>query len=273
MAPIKDDGGQDSIDIFQETGDWLSRLSSFSSHEKQERAIRWCGASVQKSQQKIRKHDDLYQIEDDHLKTVMEMMTLLLSQAKSCQNQNTSMRNHICFGVLALLSILVLESNKRLDCETWVKERMSDLKALRDNDCSSLLHIAANIHFEPLVRLLVEEGKMDVNVVNSLAATPLHELANTIRYRLFCQKELTQDMERVAELLITNGAHFDLVDDEGMDAYSVLSSAFPRLSSYVNLKCLAANAILKHSATRERYEKVLPSEMITFVEAHKRPRS
>ena len=118
-------------------------------------------------------------ITDDQMKTVMEIMSFLLSHAESYENQKPAVGRDICNDLLWLLSSFFLISNQKLHCEAWLKEHLSELKAVRCENGDSLLHLAAERQLRPFpnasfVKLLLEEGEMDVNVVNIKRQTPLH---------------------------------------------------------------------------------------------------
>ena len=57
---------------------------------------------------------------------------------------------------------------------------------------------------------------------------------------------------------------------ESLHNYDGLTQEFPQwhFTNKINLKCLAARAILKHEVM---YKQVLPSDLVTFVELHSYP--
>ena len=183
-------------------------------------------------------------------------------------------RTEYIIDALLRLTEVLLEGNKKAECEAWVKEQMSKLKSLivpRTED--SILHRAMPIddrfnggwRAEPIVRLLVENGKMDVNVENRKKQTPFHILSQRTSHIP------TDDQVNVAELLIDNGAHMDSLDNNGIEASGEFSFHFPKWSFNFNLKCLAATAIIDHGV---QYENIAPKTQFAFIESHnyKRPR-
>ena len=134
---------------------------------------------------------------------------------------------------------------------------------------NSILHLILRMKVgrfsrEPIMRLLIEGCKMDVNVENICRETPLHWLSSDVS--LLPRRQPTEEMMNIAELLIDNGAHMDSVDICGKEASSTLSQKFPKWSFNVNLKCLAARAILKHGV---KYKKVVADTEVDFIESHK----
>ena len=162
--------------------------------------------------------------------------------------------------------VVLLESNKKHESEVWIKEHVYELISLRTKGGDTILHKVFYIcldcfPIESFVRMFVEECKMDVNVQNNWRATPLHCLSSMI----MCEQIYpTEDVMRVAELLISNGSHMDAVDVDGLEASQYFSRRCPKWSFNFSLKCLAARAILKHG-----YEQYVPKNMIPFIESHK----
>ena len=214
-------------------------------------------------------NDKHQNITDDQIEAMKRMMSHLLSLS----NANSSTLRLICVDMLMYVSIVLLSSNKKHDCEAWIREHMSELTSLRTIAGESILHLAVLgilVVFPkaPLVKLLVEDGNMDVNVQNQSRQTPLHWLYCSNLRVLFDNKTTpVEDRRRVAELLIYNGAHMDAVDVRGTKASHLLSPReFPQFSFNVNLQCLAATAIVKHGI---RYQGILPACMTPLVQSHK----
>ena len=209
-------------------------------------------------------------ITNPQMQTLLEMMNFFLSHAHLCQSESTGVGRDICYDLLWQLNTFLLTSNKLVECAGWVKEHLPELKTLRNTSGDSLLHMAAKRprigHPRvPFVKLLVEEGEMDVDVVNFRRETPLHLLS----FKLFWELRTLRprgDMIEVSELLINNGAHMDAMDDRGFEASFTLSQNYPKWSFNFKLKCLAARAILKHGV---RYEICMPAKLISFIESHK----
>ena len=218
---------------------------------------------------KIGKRRDVYRnITDNQVSTVLTLMSFFLSNAMSCQEENsTAFGQRECNELVWHLCAFLLKSNKECDCKAWLREHWSELKTMRNEIGDSILHIAAErpsgrYPRTPLIKLLVEEGQLDVNAKNLYKQTPLH----LICYNLPDHKEPTKDMKEAAEVLINSGAHMDVKDYKGNEASHVLSRACPQWSFNFNLKCLAAKVILKHDVG---YENVVPLDMINFIQSHK----
>ena len=213
-------------------------------------------------------------ITDEQISIMKTLMTFYLLQCESQEDIGSRLE---CVDLLVSLIVVLLESNKKLECEVWVKEHLSGLMSVKAYHDNTVLHVALDMHNlrlprEPLVRLLVEEAKMDVNIVNSKRETPLHLLS---RNAYFMEKEQihimsTEDMMKLAEILINNGAHMDMVN-LGMEASWYFSKKFPQFAFNTNLKCLAAKAILRHGIKYEKYapKKRFPSLNHTNLDINK----
>ena len=232
-----------------------------------------CHHSVMTLLHHSRQTGDIHRITDLQMKQMMDNMVDMLTFLLFSPNQSTIRYSEIsrpsCLSMLWWLIEFLLESNKKLHCEIWIKEHSSDLQTLRSRGGYSFLHNAVQTHRSEIVRLFVEECRMDVNVENNNRQTPLHLLCRYLSCLLIAQVKPTQDMERTAELLIENGAHIDAVDAYGTDASRVLSRTFSRWYFNVTLKCLAAKAILQHGIRYEKCVPSLPAEIITIIETHK----
>ena len=212
-------------------------------------------------------------ITDDQISVLMELMNFVLLHAKSLEG-DVFIYSYV--HLLVQLMVVLLASNQNAECKAWIRENFSELVTLKTNTGSSILHHMTNMDrsigrfpIVPLVRLLVEDCKMDVNVEDNRRATPLHWLSSSAaRHVDLCRRKPTKDMIRIAELLIDNGAHMDSVDNKGKEASCFFSKTFPKWSFNFSLKCLAARALLKHGV---RYELQLdmPATVITFIESHK----
>ena len=213
-------------------------------------------------------------ITDEQISTLLELMTCYLLQCKSFKD-NFSISDGL-LTLLVNLNVFLLASSKKQESEVWIRDHLSELKSVRCTYGTSILHHCMkdfrmlNLPIEPFVRLLVKEGKMDVNVVSTKQReTPLHWLSRRLCYIDQGQVKVfkpTEDTMKIAETLINNGAHMDAVDDSGKEASWFFSQRFPRWSFNVSLKCLAARALLKHGV---RYEMCAPKAVIPFIESHK----
>ena len=212
---------------------------------------------------------------DEQLGEMMDMFWFYLGTAQFFQDTIASEVLAVAFNTLFNVIVALLKSNRALESKAFLREFVQDLKEIRNGNGSSLLHKAANSMMvldlppcKPILRFLIEEGDMDVNVLNSKAETPLH----IINEEYFVLDKVSSpvvdgwkdDLLTVAKMLIDNGAHMDILDIYGNEASSYLSFKFPEWSMNTSLKCLAAKAILKHNLP---YKK-LPAKLVSFIELH-----
>ena len=210
-------------------------------------------------------------ITEDQINVILDIMTLILSESKSDEGMLQPYRKK-SLRMLMQLSVTLLASNKNSECESWIKMHMADLISIRTDEGDSILHFALNIKQGDLSRrtiltLIIEQGKMDVNVANMKLQTPLHLFSESVYHRKHKQLKATEDTRKIAELIINNGAHMDVTDVDGLSASSGLTTVFPQwqFMNSINLKCLAARAILKHGVM---YEQALPKPLVAFVKLH-----
>ena len=212
-------------------------------------------------------------ITDDEMNELIGLLTFYLTHFKSCESINLPKNRRKCVEVLSMVLLIVLQSNKKDECQSWIKEFMPDLKSLRNVYGDTMLHdvigkcegVSRCFPILPLVQMLVEEGKMDVNVENNAGRTPLHLLSGVVANVTWMAQEVSEDIKSVAELLINNGAHMDSVDERGREASAGLAKAFPQFSFNANLKCLAAKALIKHGVNLERFK---PATLVPFIQSH-----
>ena len=211
-------------------------------------------------------------VTEEQISTLLDMMSFFLLFDKPCVDEDGKkdelrqiIRTQDIMNLLVQLIDVLLAGNWKPECEAWVKANVSKLKSLRTD--STMLHIAMpRLRYscpwpkEPIVRLLVEHGKMDVNAENRHNQTPLHLLS------LKAQDAPTEDMVKVAEVLIDNGAHMDALDNSGKEASHAFSRRFPKWSFKFNLKCLAARALVQHGV---QYESIAPKTQLSFIQSHK----
>ena len=225
---------------------------------------------------------DAYQnVTDEQMTVLMELMNFYVVQCKTSEQFLRYCRS-MCIHLLAVVMVVLLASNKQQECESWIREHLSELTSLRTDKGDSILHLAANSQHinvasfsrAPLARLLIEDGNMDVNVENIIRETPLHMVSSSYEYLQSFQNPPIDDIKRIAELLIDNGAHMDLVDMYGQEASKALSQNFVQWSFNFNLKCLAARAIVKHGIRYNDkairiFKRHVPTNIIRFVQYHK----
>ena len=111
---------------------------------------------------------------DEELSILLELVTCFLLQ---CEVFKDSVSISQCLLYLLIsLNVLLLASNKKQECEGWIKAHLSELVSVKSANGDSLLHRCmleiehllihkVDLPMEPFVRLLVEEGKMEVNDV------------------------------------------------------------------------------------------------------------
>ena len=229
-----------------------------------------CNVTVTRLLFRDNQRDDYQYITDEQITFLLEMMNFLLVQHTSRDLENPPLFC-LCITLLVKLSVVLLESNKKAECVVWIREHLSELTSLTTNESKSILHVLCGVFVgcfpkEAMVRLIVENGKMDVNVENIRRQTPLHVLSVDASW--YMPDKPNEDTMRVVELLINNGAHMDSMDVNGLEASWFFSQRFPQFSFNFNLKCLAARAIIKHSI---RYEKIvgLPADLVKCIDSHK----
>ena len=95
-----------------------------------------------------------------------------------------------------------------------------------------------------VVELLLECGA-NINAVDGKRNTALHLCSEALRN---LKLEQHHDMlKRIAVLFLNSSAHVDMVNIFGMRAaYGLTSSLEINMLNFVSLKCLAANAVVKH---------------------------
>ena len=259
-------GGMDN-NACRSKRNWLSFMGS----KRKDKLVNWCSQDVTRAifHGKQRVKEGYQKVTNSHMSFLMDMMSFfLLAQSAPGDDKIVRTCARICNSLLMQLLVALLWSNKRLECENWIREHLSKLASLRTGTGDTILHLLLSDHVgllpkEPLTRIMVEEAKMDVNIVNRYRETPLHSLSKYIEF--YVSNELTEDQMNVAQLLIENGSHMDAVSAFGKEASYCLSRMVPRWSFNFNLKCLAARSILKHGV---RYDKQ-PASVITFIESHK----
>ena len=91
--------------------------------------------------------DDLYNITDSQMSAILDMLTFFLA---ACNPREEEAKLYISTEYLLLFLILLvplLNSNKRADCQTWMRHHLKTLIALRtvEGD-NSLLHVATTMY-------------------------------------------------------------------------------------------------------------------------------
>ena len=181
-----------------------------------------------------------------------------------------------CREIIFLILVIMLKSNRAMECRTWVKENMAELITFKFEGIGSFVHKVVNPYFYSvyhaeqyypsieLLTLLVEVGGMNVDAENDKGQTPLHVISEHIRYEKSQGNVVNDDVQKVCEILIDNGAHMDTKDKRGNEASQEVSKTFPRWAFNKSLQCLAANAILKHQLAY----KDKPAKIVKFIELH-----
>ena len=207
--------------------------------------------------------DDFRSVTDEQFIVICELMEFLMAQKDSL-----GFTYHMYMDIILKLLVVLLASNKKEETEMWVKRFKSELTCLKTCELNTVLHQVIDIDvnsytLEPIVKLLLEEGVLDVNVINGERQTPLHMVSHALTAELPCKPD--QDLLRVGELLIYHGAHMDVKDSNKIEASEFFSQRFPKYAFKSSLKCLAAKAILSHGI---KYEKYCASKQNTFIEEH-----
>ena len=246
-------------------------LSCFDRRSSKDTVVSWCRSEVERPLFQLAKNPESCQsITNGQVKVLIDAMNFFLLRYIPLQNEISVFCRNVCINLLVVLNLVLLASNREPQCKTWIREHMSEITSLKTITGDSILHVILKmrddfLRKEALVRMLVEEGKMDVNVESPDRATPLHLLSFRLSSLLREQKP-TDDFERIAELLIANGAHMDAMDVRGLEASFALPRVSARWAFNFNLKCLAARAILEHGVN---YEKIVPKQTKTFILSHK----
>ena len=115
-----------------------------------------------------------------------------------------------------------------------------------------------------VVELLLECGA-NVNAVDGENNTALHLCSKALQ-----NPEMTQHHDfitRIAVLLLTHGAHADMVNHSGDRAIQGLTSNLMGMNTqdFVNLKCLAARVVMKYGIP---YVGHIPNSLESFVQMH-----
>ena len=221
---------------------------------------------------------------DEQFGAMINMFRFFLDQNKLFQEKTSPDYDigTVTFNVIYTVMNILFRSNMELESKHVLREHMQNLKGIRSKNGDSLLHKAAystmliidQVPCRPILRFLIEEGKMNVNVANSKGATPLHMITEQYwktdtllsGYNGEEVDRKLNELKSVANLLIYNGAHMDRLDVYGNEASSYLSHKFPQWSMNASLKCLAAKAILRHNLP---YKKVVPANLFPFIEVHR----
>ena len=265
LSYMSNDQNEFDPEVFQQQ---MEHVTSFGDL-KRDTVITWCHDQV-KDKIKESPADAFRVISQEQVRVLFDMMRFLLVQYGSSDDISPPSRSKYVDMVM-LLCVVLLQSNRRAECTWWIREYMSALTSIRMNHTGeSILHRALNVDVgtfprEPIMRLLVEEGKMDVNLQDNNKQTPLHLVSFSVEFRVFSRKSPTDEMKQLAELLINAGAHMDLKDSYGNEASNHLHAIRPQYRFNVNLQCLAAKAILKSGV---RYQEILPPDMIPLVDDH-----
>ena len=130
-----------------------------------------------------------------------------------------------------------------------------------------------------VVELLLECGA-NVNDVDGEHNTALHLCSKAIRNLVMKQhhdsinitatllsKQHRDLMKRIAELLLKNGAHVDMVNKDGHKAVDSLTSSWLDINmlDFVNLRCLAARVVMQYKIP---YVGHIPALLESFVQMH-----
>ena len=145
----------------------------------------------------------------------------------------------------------------------WIQEQRCRLQDFRMPDGETLLHFLCASNNPMLMELLAKMGQLDVNTRDNTGKTPLHLISSRCRQ---LGRMSTPEIEKMAEILIDNGAHMDLVCNEGKTAAEHLPT---RLQNRLrlNLRCQAAHVIREHNLAYNH----IPESLVKFIDSHKKP--
>ena len=115
-----------------------------------------------------------------------------------------------------------------------------------------------------VVELLLECGA-NVNAVDDEHNTALHLCSKGIQNSGTQQHH--DSMKRIAELLLKNGAHVDMVNFSGDSAAKILTSSLIgwNVLDFVSLKCLAARVVMGYKIPHVGH---IPASLESFVQIH-----
>ena len=180
---------------------------------------------------------------------------------------------HLSLHLTHLLALLPAPPTDKVAFKKLVRELV--VLDPRGQDDESLIHLAVDPKVSltseefysafpaiAVIQVLLECG-IDVNAVDHKCNTALF---NSVKFLTF--SELHD--EGILECLLTNGAHADMCNREGVSALDLLQRhGYPVCPlDYVSLKCFAARVIKKHDIS---YKDEVPMTLIPFVEKHGKP--
>ena len=114
-----------------------------------------------------------------------------------------------------------------------------------------------------MVSYLIEQG-FPLDTQNEHGLTPLSSVLTYTRED--CEPEEHELNQKAANLLLENGAHLDIRSKFGESALSSCEDYDICPFNYLTLKCLSANAVMKHNVPYRN--ETLPSEVKSFLALH-----
>ena len=226
---------------------------------------------------------DNFRIHFEDVFDILQMATSKIDEATgiiySMKFQNDSDLPHFFMKSLLYLLKLMTELDKDEDEKFRFKQVVYHLIRCqpKTDKGQTLLHISVeqsmlkfdrDFHWQlssiAVVELLLECGAK-VNAVDDEHNTALHLCSKAIQN--LEMKQQHDLITRITALLLTHGAHADMVNHSGDSAINGLTSSLIEMNihDFLSLKCLAAIAVVK---CKTPYVRHLPAELKSFVQMH-----
>ena len=211
------------------------------------------------------------QLNDHH---ILEMLRFTLDHFKFFQAHPCPTICNACMCIFSLLLVIAMNSGHEAECKKWIIDNKQEIRSIDFGREKSLLHRSIgdfNHEFYPcitLIKLLVEEVKMDVNTEDLNRKTPLHYVSEHFRNGFNMASPITSQMYSIAVILMDGGAHMDAVDISGREASGNLADINPSWKFNKSLMCLAARTIVQHNVPYECRNP--PRKLSEFIQQHKR---
>ena len=116
-------------------------------------------------------------------------------------------------SLLLQMVVVLLGSNRKADCEAWMREHASKMVKAGPFFCGSifeLVHLTTFGHYSKarFVKLLIRHGKVDRNALENAKHILPHRLS-VAPTSVPAHATPSEDKKPVAELMVNNGAHME----------------------------------------------------------------